>query len=755
MLPHITRSRGRIGVAAALVTITTLFLAGTGILSPTTATAAGPTTYTNPLTSGSLHDFSDPTAVLSKDGTWYAYATTGLAAKSTDLVTWQAQSSWASSLPGWVTSGTMLWAPDVRYINGKYVLYYSVTDSNYAPGPWDSAIGVATADDPAGPWTHKSSPLIPAEVLPSGAYKANIDPAGFTDINGRRYVYYGSVPGGIWVQELNNEGTAKVGSPTKLAGDRFEGAYVVRHDGWYYLFLSDGSCCAGETSGYGVWVARSQSPTGPFLDAEGRSLLDSRVGGTNVMHITGNKWLGGGHNTVLTDASGQDWMLYHGINRTNLANGRSLMIDRIDWIDGWPTVRGGAGASDGSVPAPVAVPAVYDGFESPSATSGAFTVAQGSYTHKPVDAYSDGGRFLDLQNDAILLANAEAPAAVRVSLDVRVSPEAPIAGVIAARTSAGKSVTAVVDAVARKLRVTSTLGSSPQILEASIPGNVNMITWHKLVLELRGTSVSASLSDATMSDPTSVVRGTLTVAAPQGAAGIVGVGDVDTFGAGALYTPSTTWNRDIPVVGTVDASTSEEFDSTCTVTWLRPGNSPYGDCQQLVWKTQQTNLATSGATPTLLLASPPTGNWVAETKLTFDVGTSTVRDSQQAGLIVHVSDTSWLRLVHVASGASRYLLFDKHTSSSYGAGHAGSPATTTWLRIARSTNAAGEQLFRAGSSTDGTTWFWGPTWTLPAGSTPKIGLLSEGSTAQAEANYGKATAKFDYLRFATLTGTTS
>ena len=49
-----------------------------------------------------------------------------------------------------LAAGHSLWAPDINYINGKYVLYYTL-------GHWDlpknSCIGVAVSDSPVGPFT--------------------------------------------------------------------------------------------------------------------------------------------------------------------------------------------------------------------------------------------------------------------------------------------------------------------------------------------------------------------------------------------------------------------------------------------------------------------------------------------------------------------------------------------------------------------------------------------------------------------------
>jgi arabinan endo-1,5-alpha-L-arabinosidase len=66
---------------------------------------------------------------------------------------------------------------------------------------------------------------------------------------------------------------------------------------------------------------------------------------------------------VFTDFDGQDWFLYHAVDRFDPYftgfpgyTKRPLLMDRLDWIDGWPTVRGGRWASDTPQPAPAAQP---------------------------------------------------------------------------------------------------------------------------------------------------------------------------------------------------------------------------------------------------------------------------------------------------------------------------------------------------------------------------------------------------------------
>lgn len=151
------------------------------------------------------------------------------------------------------------------------------------------------------------------------------------------------------------------GSEVQVAIDnRYEGSQVAYHDGYYYLMASATDCCRGPLTGYSVFAGRSTYPTGPFVDREGVSLLAPRVGGTPVISMNGNRWVGPGHHAVFTDTSGQDWTVYHAIDQQDPyftpggINKRPALLDPLDWVGGWPTVRGGRWASDEPMPAPAA-----------------------------------------------------------------------------------------------------------------------------------------------------------------------------------------------------------------------------------------------------------------------------------------------------------------------------------------------------------------------------------------------------------------
>jgi arabinan endo-1,5-alpha-L-arabinosidase len=89
-------------------------------------------------------------------------------------------------------------------------------------------------------------------------------------------------------------------------------------------------------------------------------MAKGRAGGTPVLGQNGNRWVGVGHNTVFTDAAGQWWTIYHGIDvhepffsaKDDLTR-RLVLLDRIDWIGGWPVAGGGRAPSDEKMAGPV------------------------------------------------------------------------------------------------------------------------------------------------------------------------------------------------------------------------------------------------------------------------------------------------------------------------------------------------------------------------------------------------------------------
>lgn len=107
-----------------------------------------------------------------------------------------------------------------------------------------------------------------------------------------------------------------------------EAPYIVKHDDWYYLFTSWGQCCQGVNSDYRIFVGRSRDVTGPYVDKDGRSLLEG--GGTELLATAGDR-IGPGGQSV-----SRNIIAYHYYDKA--ADGAArLALQQISWTDdGWP-----------------------------------------------------------------------------------------------------------------------------------------------------------------------------------------------------------------------------------------------------------------------------------------------------------------------------------------------------------------------------------------------------------------------------------
>ena len=138
----------------------------------------------------------------------------------------------------------MLFAPDAIYKDGKYYLYFCMSDDSE---------GVAIADKPEGPF---ADPV----QLPCGG----IDPAVFIDDDGQVYFYWGQFyANGAKLKDNMvefEEGTIVHNLITEEEHYFHEGSSVRKHGETYYLVYS--SIKRGKPTS--LAYATSQSPLGPF-----------------------------------------------------------------------------------------------------------------------------------------------------------------------------------------------------------------------------------------------------------------------------------------------------------------------------------------------------------------------------------------------------------------------------------------------------------------------------------------------------------
>ena len=317
--------------------------------------AQGPVeaTFANPVLDA---DFPDPTVIRAPDGSYYAYATQTErngrmanipVAHSADLVHWKYLGDALPGKPAWASKTQDFWAPHVLRDGARYIMYYSAKPDT-ADERHGLCLAIATATSPAGPFSDMGRPFQCGEGF------VNIDPMVFDDpATGKRLLYWGSGFKPIKVQELGRDlmSFAPGSVPKDLVWpnpvkDAFpvlvEGAWVVRRDGYYYLFYSGDNCC-GAKANYAVMVARSRNATGPF------ETLEQATGKPHSIILGKSaRWIAPGHNSIVTDRNGQDWIAYHAVDVKRLrekptaeVNTRRIMLlDRIEWRDGWPVVIG-------------------------------------------------------------------------------------------------------------------------------------------------------------------------------------------------------------------------------------------------------------------------------------------------------------------------------------------------------------------------------------------------------------------------------
>jgi arabinan endo-1,5-alpha-L-arabinosidase len=299
-------------------------------------------TYSNPVYPSSL---PDPTLIRGTDGAFYLYATEDIhntpILKSSDLVNWKliGTAFTNKTRPSFEPKGG-IWAPDINYIKNRYVLYYAMSVWG---GEMTCGIGVATADRPEGPFTDHGKLIRSNEI----GVQNSID-AFFIQEEGRNYLFWGSFHG-IYVIELAADGLSILPGATKrqVAGTAYEGVYILKKNGFYYMFCSTGSCCEGIKSTYTTVVGRSDNLFGPYLNKEGKSMSDNM----HEVIIHGNeRFVGTGHNSeIIEDKQGKTWILYHAVDRQN-PKGRVLMLDEVQWENGWPFVRKDSPSAEWPIP---------------------------------------------------------------------------------------------------------------------------------------------------------------------------------------------------------------------------------------------------------------------------------------------------------------------------------------------------------------------------------------------------------------------
>lgn len=238
--------------------------------------------------------YADPNIVVFNNK-FYIYPTTD------GTVGWQSTqfSCWSSTdLISWKNEGVILdlphdltwakkraWAPAIARKNNKYYYYYSA----------DVNIGVAVSNKPTGPF---KDPLGKPLIKKGSVVGQVIDPMVFVDTDGSAYLYFGQ--GHCNAVKLNEDMVSF--DSTKLQSFKppgyNEGPFMIKRKDTYYLMWSEYDT---RDPRYSIAYATSKSPLGPFIKAEGHSVLK----GKGVVK-------GAGHHSVVQVPGKDEWYIaYH------------------------------------------------------------------------------------------------------------------------------------------------------------------------------------------------------------------------------------------------------------------------------------------------------------------------------------------------------------------------------------------------------------------------------------------------------------
>ncbi|HYO51442.1 family 43 glycosylhydrolase [Archangium sp.] len=284
---------------------------------------------TNPVLSG---DFADPSVIKVGDEYWATATTSEWAPhypllRSKDLLQWERVGIIFQQPPEW--SEANYWAPELAVDNGRYFVLYTAKKKG---GPL--CVAVATASQVQGPYTDHG-PLVCQEL-------GSIDGALIRDENNKLFLVWKEdgnsrgLPTPIWAQPLSEDGTRLEGERTQILlndtpweGQLIEGPHLIKRGDWFYMFYAGAGCC-GRNCNYGVGVARSHN----LLTGWEKNPL-------NPIMKNNESWKCPGHGSVVTDAQGQDYFMYHAYHATDTVYvGRQGLLDPIQWgADGWPTIN--------------------------------------------------------------------------------------------------------------------------------------------------------------------------------------------------------------------------------------------------------------------------------------------------------------------------------------------------------------------------------------------------------------------------------
>lgn len=279
-------------------------------------------------------DYPDPTVI--RDGKWF-YMThsafdyiPGLTVlRSQDLKTWQPV---GFALRKYIGS---VWAPDICKYKGKYYIYFTVAAKGK---PFKNF--VVYADKIEGEWSepidlHVDGKIDPCHVVDektggrwlfvSGGNRIKLSADGLSAEGKLEHVYNGwKIP-----HDWDIESTSLEGPKLRRVGD-------------YYYYLSAQGGTSGPATSHMVVVARCKNLTAGSSSgsSEGKSSSPvwENMPGNPLVHTwkPTEQWQSKGHGSLIDDAEGNWYVVFHTYEKYFQSLGRNTMIEPVErTTDGW------------------------------------------------------------------------------------------------------------------------------------------------------------------------------------------------------------------------------------------------------------------------------------------------------------------------------------------------------------------------------------------------------------------------------------
>lgn len=231
-----------------------------------------------------------------------------------------------------------IWAPCLSYCDGTFFLVYTDVKSKKKPC-YNTHNYLVYTDDIAGEWSE------PVYLNSTG-----FDPSLFHDGDRKYLLNMRNGFRGILLQEYDHARGRLVGEArtiyTGTALGFTEGPHLYKRDGYYYLITAEGS------TGYGhaVTVARSKDIWGPYETDPKNPMLTSRDDPSLRLQKAG-------HASMVQMQNGE-WLMAYLCGRPvdgKCLTGRETALAPIEWVDGWPRVKGGGHAPFDAFEPPLAL----------------------------------------------------------------------------------------------------------------------------------------------------------------------------------------------------------------------------------------------------------------------------------------------------------------------------------------------------------------------------------------------------------------